>query len=290
MTVIGQQLLRTPFLAGFGRATATAIRCKSSSSYVATGEEIVSGKPPVVILHGALGSGTNWKSLSLRISSALNRPVYALDAPNHGESEWTATMSYDSMAESVLEFMREKSLTKIDLIGHSMGGKTVMVVAQKHPEVVEKLIVVDSAPTHSTGVGAVAGFVRTMKELDLSTLSRRAQVAPALEDGIPNKGVREFIAMNVSKNTSTNKLYWRCNLDAIQKFLPEMATFPHFDGNSSVPTLFIGGEDSDYITEEIHPEIRRLFADVEIKKIPGSHWVHYDNPSGFLQETLSFLA
>ena len=46
----------------------------------------------------------------------------------------------------LLEYMNEHEMQKAALIGHSMGGKTVMTFAEKHPERVTKLIIADIAP------------------------------------------------------------------------------------------------------------------------------------------------
>ena len=60
--------------------------------------------PPVLILHGLLGSSSNWRSIARRL--AQRHRVFALDMPNHGESPHVDTMSYPAMAGDVLERLR----------------------------------------------------------------------------------------------------------------------------------------------------------------------------------------
>ena len=264
-------------------------RFLSTCNYIVAGEDSQSQDPPVLILHGVLGNCVNWRTLSKRISSGVNAPVYALDAPNHGESPWVDTMTYESMAEAVVNFMRLKSIDKVRLIGHSMGGKTVMVLAMKYPELVEKLLVVDSSPTPSDGVRAIEGYISAMRSLDLSSISSRSQVSPGLAATVADKGIREFIALNAAMDETTRKLYWRCNIEVIEKFLPVIGSFPKFDHSSSVDTLFIGGTDSQHISQKHHGEIHRLFKNARIAMIAGGHWVHYDNPPDFLRTSISFL-
>ena len=58
------------------------------------------GEPPIVILHGMLGSSRNWQTAGRDL--AVSRRVYALDLRNHGLSPHADSMSYGEMAADVL--------------------------------------------------------------------------------------------------------------------------------------------------------------------------------------------
>src|SRR5919106_1770593 len=100
--------------------------------------------PPVVILHGLLGSARNLWTFARRLG-ATHR-VFALDLRNHGASPWAERMSYDQMADDVRAFLAHQELPAAAVIGHSMGGKVAMRLALAHGEEVERLVVVDVAP------------------------------------------------------------------------------------------------------------------------------------------------
>src|SRR5262245_54058234 len=102
------------------------------------------GKPPMLLLHGLLGSSRNW--LSTGRDLAKYHHVMALDARNHGKSAHAPEMTYDVMVADTLKWMDEQNLAKATIVGHSMGGKTAMLLACRHPERVERLVVVDIAP------------------------------------------------------------------------------------------------------------------------------------------------
>lgn len=72
--------------------------------------------------------------------------VIVFDAKNHGDSPHSNEFNYQSMAKDVLQLVKHLKLTNFSLMGHSMGGRTVMVFALTHPEMIEKLIVVDVSP------------------------------------------------------------------------------------------------------------------------------------------------
>ena len=83
---------------------------------------------PLVILHGLFGSGTNWRSTARRLSEC--REIYLPDARNHGTSDHATSMDYLTLAQDALNFMDRQGLNNADIIGHSMGGKTAMHLAE----------------------------------------------------------------------------------------------------------------------------------------------------------------
>jgi len=99
---------------------------------------------PLFIMHGVFGMLDNWLSLGKKWSEDYE--VYLIDARNHGRSEHSDDMSFESMAEDIKELMTHLELDSIHLLGHSMGGKVAMKMAMMYPELIEKMIVVDIGP------------------------------------------------------------------------------------------------------------------------------------------------
>ena len=102
------------------------------------------GEHHLIILHGLLGSSDNWQTLGKRYAEEFT--VHLVDARNHGRSPHSNSHSYDLMSDDLLSYLDEKGISKAYLLGHSMGGKTVMIFTERHPERVAKLIVADIAP------------------------------------------------------------------------------------------------------------------------------------------------
>jgi pimeloyl-ACP methyl ester carboxylesterase len=63
-----------------------------------------------------------------------------LDMRNHGRSIQSEEFSYEIMAKDIYDYCQANNLNNIDLIGHSMGGKTAMLFAATYPEIVDKMI------------------------------------------------------------------------------------------------------------------------------------------------------
>ena len=100
--------------------------------------------PPLVILHGLYGSSDNWVTIAKILSDSFT--VYLPDQRNHGQSPHSDIHDYDSMRDDLLEFVRDQSINKFFLAGHSMGGKTAIAFALKWPEMLNGLLIADISP------------------------------------------------------------------------------------------------------------------------------------------------
>ncbi|NIW86825.1 MAG: alpha/beta fold hydrolase [Gammaproteobacteria bacterium] len=243
--------------------------------------------PPLLVMHGVFGSGTNWRSITKAL--AADRRVFTLDLRNHGSSPHAEHMDYRSMAEDVGAFMERQGLERAALLGHSMGGKTAMQLALSAPGRVECLIVVDIAPV--TTEEDHAPYIAAMQNMDLEHLTRRSDAEAELAAVIPEPGARSFLLQNLVNEGG--RFRWRLNLDAIEACLPELADFPDpaVDAQYTGPTLFVRGATSSYVRGEHAALIERLFPRAEIRSVDGAgHWVHVDKPREFLALVRDFLA
>ncbi|MGB0403366.1 MAG: alpha/beta fold hydrolase [Salibacteraceae bacterium] len=239
---------------------------------------------PLVILHGLMGMLDNWQSLAKDYAEHFE--VFIIDARNHGHSEHNSEMNYEVMMYDLLEFCHEHNLTEINLLGHSMGGKTVMKFAQNFPDFVSKLIVADIAPksypVHHHKI--IAG----LKGLDFSALKSRGEVDKHLAQYIPEIGVRQFLMKSIYW-AEKGRLALRFNIDAIEKNIVVIGD-ETLDASFDKPTLFIRGEKSSYVLDTDFEIISEYFPDNTIVTINNAgHWLHAEQPKKFIDETLKFL-
>ena len=247
---------------------------------------VVGEGPPILILHGLFGSARNWSSFAK--SLAETHRVYALDLRNHGTSPWSSVMSYREMAEDVRDFMARHGVAGAAVLGHSMGGKTAMLLALLHGDAVGALCVVDIAPvpyghTHLP-------FIEAMQAVDLSGVTRRSQANEQLKSSIEDPMLRNFLLQNLM--TKDGALAWRINLAALAANMDALIGFPtETEGRSyNGPTLFAAGAESDYVRPDHHEAITRLFPAAEIHVIPNAgHWVHAEQPAALCARVESFL-
>lgn len=242
---------------------------------------------PLIILHGLFGSLDNWQTLANRW--AENLEVWIIDQRNHGQSPHSDEWNYDVMADDLKDFLEEHNLKDINLLGHSMGGKTVMRFACKYPHLVEKLIVADigpkSYPVHH------AEIIEALKTVDFSKIDSRSDADEMLKKSIPEMGVRQFLLKNFYwKDVKNKKGAWRFNLDVISEKIEEVGkeTFP--EAMFSIPTLFLNGEKSNYIKKEDIESIQEKYINSKVFTIPkAGHWLHAEQPDIFHDKVLEFI-
>jgi esterase len=240
---------------------------------------------PIVILHGLFGSSDNWMSVTKEL--ALKYKVYVLDARNHGQSPHDSSHTYADMAADLNEFIITHHIEKPILIGHSMGGKTIMRFAVDYPDVAEKLIVVDISPRfygrhHET---ILAG----LEAINLETLQTRNEADAILSNYVEDLGVRMFLLKSLYRN-GDGKFAWRINLPVINAQIDNIGEPLPDSAKIDIPTLFIRGSLSGYIEEKDRSLIQRHFSSFNIESVEGaSHFVHAEKPKEVLGLIESFV-
>ncbi len=77
--------------------------------------------------------------------------IYAIDLLNHGKSPIAKDFDLAIMADKIFELMDKLKINKVNLLGHSLGGKIAMLMALFNPAKIESLIIEDIAPVDYNG-------------------------------------------------------------------------------------------------------------------------------------------
>lgn len=232
---------------------------------------------PVILLHGLLGSHHNWLPQAEKLSDKFR--VFTLDHRNHGQSPHADEFNYDVMAADILGFMREQNISRARFIGHSMGGKAAMRLAQLHPDTVERLVVVDMS-VHEYPP-RYAAMLDAMIALDLSAHKQRNEIDVALEPVVASKTMRQFLLKNVGRDAS-GTLFWKPNLRAIRQNYDRIRGALPAGKTYGGPALFVRGAKSDYVRATDLDLIRATFPCAELETIEDAgHWVHAEAPEKF---------
>lgn len=241
---------------------------------------------PLLILHGFLGMGDNWKTLGKKFAEE-GFQVHLIDQRNHGKSPHSDEFSYELMASDVVEYCKNHELQDITLMGHSMGGKTAMLLACENEELVKKLIIVDIAPKYYAPHHQQ--ILDGLTALDEAKLTSRGEAEDFLKEYISEDGVRLFLLKNLYWKTK-EKLSLRINLEVLKTNIEQVGRALPQDALYKGPVLFINGELSDYITKEEEPLIKKHFPEAKIETIAKSgHWVHAENMQDFYKAVIRFV-
>ncbi|MGK0173565.1 MAG: esterase [Gammaproteobacteria bacterium] len=247
-----------------------------------------SSLPPLVIAHGLFGSSANWRSLARQWST--HRQVVCVDARNHGSSPHAPTMSYEEQAEDLLAFLDTKHIDNAFLLGHSMGGKTVMHFALHHRERTTGIIIVDIAPTAYVDSDSHRPLIDAMERLKPERFTERGDADAVLAARVSDPRLRGFILHNLVRKDG--RLCWRINLKAIAANLPAVRGFPQQSGIPPYvgPSLFILGGTSNYVGAAQTPTITPLFPSARICTVPNAgHWVHAERPNAVRDAVNEYL-
>lgn len=241
--------------------------------------------PPLIILHGLFGSLDNWATLAKEF--ALSFRVFTFDARNHGRSPHSSVINYEVMAEDLRSFMASHHLDSAHLLGHSMGGKTVMQFALTYPEHAARIMVVDVAPRSYPGKHDT--ILDALCALQLERYRERKEADEALEPSIPSAATRQFLLKNLARNDD-GSFRWKMNLSALKRHYPEIAGNITATGKFLKPAMFIKGGLSRYIVEDDRAAIRGMFPKAIITTIKkAGHWVHSDAPEEMKELVFRFF-
>ena len=239
---------------------------------------------PLVILHGLFGSSDNWRSI---VKVLVNtRQVITVDLRNHGQSPHSTEQSYPLMVEDLFELLDDLDLDKVDLIGHSVGGKVAMAFSQTYPDRINKLIVVDIAPRQYQPEHTA--IFKALLALDLSLYTQRSDLDQALALSLPDKAVRQFLLMNL--NNQNQQLHWQINLPALFDNYQALLAAVCEQGKVYSTSLFIRGGRSNYINVDDETLIKKTFSNSSLVTIEqAGHWVHAEAPQAFITTVSEFL-
>lgn len=239
---------------------------------------------PLIILHGLFGSLDNWVTLGKKFAEDFK--VYLIDQRNHGNSFHDPSFSYSAMSEDLYRFMGEMNIEKASIIGHSMGGKTVMEFATKYPDKINKLVIADIGPKsypvhHST-------ILKAFYSVPVQNLTSRKQADEILSELISDFGIRQFLLKNLTREGDGFR--WKMNLDVIASNIEEVGKGLNQNASFNKETLFIRGGNSDYILDDDFYAIKSIFPKSKIETVAGAgHWLHAEKPADFYEKVTQFL-
>jgi pimeloyl-ACP methyl ester carboxylesterase len=238
---------------------------------------------PLIIIHGLFGSADNWRSLAKYFAKFCH--VISIDLRNHGRSPHDDAQNFSVMADDLFQLCNTLSLEKVTVLGHSLGGKVAMQFAERYPETLDKLIVVDISPREYEG--GHTPMMDAMMAIDMQQIQSRSEVDAELAKSIEDKSVRQFLLMNLV--SEDDRYRWRINLPVLKANYREYMKAVCENMYCQHETLFIYGENSDYVMTADIAQIKTIFENVTFVSMPTGHWVHAERPQQFKQIVEDFL-
>uniref|UniRef100_K7DZN6 sn-1-specific diacylglycerol lipase ABHD11 n=1 Tax=Monodelphis domestica TaxID=13616 RepID=K7DZN6_MONDO len=246
--------------------------------------------PPVVFLHGLLSNKNIFQYEAETLAQKTGRKVLTVDARNHGESPHNPDCSYEAMSADLQDLLPKLGLTPCVVIGHSMGGKTAMVLALQKPELVERLVTVDISPWDSPDIFQIISAMKRMNIPGNLSRSEAFQVAEEqLKPFIRSSTVRRYMFNSL---LHVNGQYlWTANGEVLYQQKHKLLGFPQIQGVYPGPSLFLRSTNSKFVQPIHYPKIKLLFPGAQFQSIDDAgHIIHIKKPQEFMKSILSFLS
>lgn len=242
--------------------------------------------PAIVILHGVFGFLDNWLSMGKAVAEK-GFQVYLVDQRNHGRSPQEGELNYETFSEDLKEFIAQQGLVMPILLGHSMGGKTVMEYAVRYPGTYERLVIVDigpkAYPIHHRKI------IEGLNQIPVGTIENRQQADDILSAYEPLVPVRQFLLKNLYRKDEGG-FDWRFNLPLLTKDMAKVGAAIVTDQPVETPVLFMRGARSGYILDEDWGDILKTFPHAQLDTIENAgHWIQAEQPKAFLESLMDFL-
>ena len=243
----------------------------------------------IVLIHGLFGNLDNLGLLARDLKQ--DHQVLSIDLRNHGQSFHCDVHSYAAQALDVKALLDQLAIKRITLIGHSMGGKVAIKVAEMlEPTlevIVEKLIVLDMAPVEYTQHRHRNVFAG-LQAVEIAKPTDRTQAMAILAEHIEIEGVRQFLGKSLYR--IDGHFDWRFNVSHLRHNYANILGWEPIT-QIATPTLFIKGADSDYLLVEHQSAIQAQFSQVKAHVIANTgHWLHAEKPTEVLRTIRKFIA
>lgn len=236
----------------------------------------------MVFLHGLFGDLNN-----LGVIARAFREQYAIlkvDLRNHGQSFHSNEMNYSLMAKDLQALLSELNITKAIVVGHSMGGKTAMTLAHLAPDLVEKLVVIDIAPVAYQG-NRHRDIFAGLLAVKAARPENRQQAKIEIAKGIKEEGIQQFMLKSFDPQSPD---CFKFNLMGLQQNYPHLMDWQPV--KVECPTLFIKGEQSDYLQQKDTQTVLTQFPQAKLFVVSNAdHWVHAKKPQTVVRAIEKFL-
>jgi len=251
--------------------------------------------PKLVFLHGLMGSGANWRKITPRFEK--NFQILLFDQRGHGRSFHPAQgYASEDYAKDLEQILVELNWSKIDLVGHSMGGRNALVFASLFPERLNKLVIVDIGPEINELSGEkIKKLIEMVPTPFANRTAAKTYFAGAFLEKTRNNPQRDILSQYLYSNLrelENGNLDWRFSKFGVLETLREGLTRSRWKEIELLqkPTLLIRGENSEDLTREVYNQVLNTNKVIKGIEVPGvGHWVHAERPEEFSEILSNFL-
>ncbi|MFC0561481.1 alpha/beta fold hydrolase [Halalkalibacter alkalisediminis] len=254
----------------------------------------ITDKRPLLLLHALAGNSKSW----LKISKELEKDFRVIipDLRGHGSTE-KPDGAYDTetFCLDIISLLDSLSIESVDIIGHSLGAKIAMCLAELYPTRISKIVVEEG---HIKALPYIyQGWYEGVKNnkgpysmfsMIKNNFNTREEAISFMSKNIGDSNTEWFSLSLQQENGGVN---WTFSLDSLLSISQNVMSKDSLDLNSNIkhPALLLFGESGAFSTKEIS-ELTQVFYNSKTVIIAETgHWIHGESPLSFLNHVVPFL-
>lgn len=236
----------------------------------------------IVLLHGFLENSTMWNPFFNKL--AKKNRVVTIDLLGHGKTECLGYIhTMEEMAEAVKAVLSELRLRKVIVIGHSMGGYVALAFAEKYPEMMKGLCLMNSTAmadskekkvNRDRAIVAVKHNYKAFIKISISNLFRPKN-RPIFKDEI-----------SIVKNEAL-KIPLQGIIAALEGMKIRKDRTKILKSAAFKKMMIIGKHDPVLDQGSLIKQTKNT--DVKIVEFPDGHMSHIENKKEFSEQLLHFI-
>lgn len=227
-------------------------------------------KRALVFLHGWRSQGLVWKDIAEKINNQ-GFAIYMLDFPGFGGSpQPKVAFSVQDYADVVGEFIKKLKLGNVILVGHSFGGRVAIKLSAIYPNLIKKIVLVDSA-----------GLAEN-KSKEISFLAKIAKpfFKPSFMMGLREKIYKKIGAEDYVATPQLRETFLKVINEDLSDYLAQI----------NKPTLIIWGENDKDTPTSAAKLMNEKIKNSKLVVLKGAgHFSFLDKPQEFLSELTNFI-
>ena len=236
---------------------------------------------PVILLHGLSDSWTSFETAMSYLPPSFH--VFAISQRGHGNSsKQQATYDAENFADDIANFINEKKLGSVILVGHSMGSTNAQCFATRFPSLVKGLVLVASFPHYEKPL-----------------IGELSKVIDELQDPIDPAFVTDFQKSTITKPIGDEKLngfiheslkvkahVWKGVAAGWNK-----ANYLNLLMNFKKPALIMWGSKDPYCPKEDQEALSTAIKSSKLIIYEGiGHAIHWEEPQRFAKDLETFIS
>ncbi|CAN5794509.1 alpha/beta hydrolase [soil metagenome] len=233
----------------------------------------------LVFVHGAYIASSEWEP---QIAALGDKSHVLVDLRGHGRSERKGQpYSVTQFADDVAQLIRHLGLKDVILCGHSLGGMVAQQLAVVRPELVSKVVLVDTSySVRSTRLESFPTY-ETLPLFNLAPVSWQTELF-ASQIGKHSAGAKRYVKAEIGKHAEDP-----ANYRAVWKAVTQFSGYEQLS-KIRCPTLIMVGELNKQTHRQAQVMNRRIHNSELVFVQNAGHMLNWDNPERFNRALLGF--